>query len=85
MAFLQLIRENPLLRLFVVNGLVGALGGCILAAIVLATNTANLAELLRGSDYAFVAVFLLFGGLAITFGTAAIVGGVMLLPEKDDD
>ena len=73
------------MRLFVVNGTVGALMGCAFAGLILWTNTANLANLLRGADQPFIVVFLLFGGLAVTFGTAAIAGGIMLLPEREDD
>lgn len=72
-------------RLFVVNLLGGSAVGIGLAALLLMLDLGNLRTLILTSDVEAMALIMMLVGLALTFGTAAIAGAIMLLSCADDD
>lgn len=76
---------NLFFRLFVVNLLGGSAVGIGLAALLLMLDLGNLRTLILSSDIEAMALIMMLVGLALTFGTAAIAGAIMLLSSADDD
>jgi hypothetical protein len=76
---------NIFLRLFVVNLLGGSAVGIGLAALLLMLDLGNLRTLILSSDVEAMALIMMLVGLALTFGTAAIAGAIMLLSSAADD
>ncbi len=79
------LRDEPLLRLLAVNGLIGAVVAGALAAVVLITDTAHLRTLIFSSREPWIGIVLLFFGFVVTMGSVAMGTAVMLLPKDDDD
>lgn len=79
------LRDEPLLRLLAVNGLIGAAVATALAAVVLVTDTAHLRTLIFASNEPWIGIALLFFGFLVTMGSVAMGTAVMLLPKDDDD
>lgn len=77
--------HEPLIRLFVVNGLLGVGFGLAIAAVLVAVDFRDVGTLAATQDNGFVAIVMLATGLAVTCGGAAIATAVMLLPWEDDD
>ena len=75
---------NLFLRLFVVNLLGGSAVGIGLAALLLMLDLGSLRTLILSSDVEAMALIMMLVGLALTFGTAAIAGAIMLLSSNDD-
>ena len=78
-------REQALLRHLGVNLAIGLAFGVALASLILFSNVAQLRELIIGSPDAAIALALLYGGFAVTFGSVAMGTGVFLLPREADD
>ncbi len=77
--------EQSLIRLLVWNAFAGALLGCGLAAFLLYMDVGGIGTLLARSDHPLPALFLLFGGFAVTFGSAVCGTAIMSLPTDDRD
>jgi hypothetical protein len=75
---------NLFLRLFVVNLLGGSAVGIGLAALLLMLDLGSLRTLILSSDVEAMALIMMLVGLALTFGTAAIAGAIMLLSSNDN-
>ncbi len=78
-------RPDPLIGLIAVNLFGGSVVGAILATVLLVFDLADLRTLILSSDNAFTTLVMLFVCSALTFSTAAIAGGVMMLAASDDD
>lgn len=76
---------NLFFRLFIVNLLGGSAVGIGLAALLLMLDLGNLRTLILSSDVEAMALIMMLVGLALTFGTAAIAGAIMLLSSADKD
>ena len=59
----------------------GATGGFVFGALVVALDLAGLRTLIMGSDNPFLALFMLFFGLFVTFGSVGMGVGIMSLAE----
>lgn len=79
------LRDEPLLRLLAINGLIGAAVATALAAVVLITDTAHLRTLIFASNEPWIGMALLFFGFVVTMGSVAMGTAVMMLPKDDDD
>lgn len=79
------LMRRPLIRLFVLNGTLGALVGALFVAAALALDAQGLRTLLMASDDAALALALLTASLSATFAAAAIGAAVMMLPERRED
>ncbi|MBX9757658.1 MAG: hypothetical protein K2Y29_02700 [Beijerinckiaceae bacterium] len=77
--------RDPLVRMLVINWIMGACMGVAFAAVLLAADVAGMRSLIMGTDLAIPALALLFGGFAITFGGVIAATAVMLMNDKDDD
>ncbi|MGJ3262736.1 MAG: hypothetical protein ACFE0R_05835 [Salinarimonas sp.] len=82
---MRALLKQPLIRLFVMNGLLGIGFGLAIAAVLVAVDFRGVATLALTDPDGYVAVILLAFGLSITCGSAAIATAVMLLPWEDDD
>lgn len=80
---MQVFRENRLLRFLLCHCLAGIAVGWGLVATLLFTNAGGLGDLVFGSDDPVVPVLMLLGGMAVTFGSAAMGTGVMSLPWRE--
>lgn len=77
--------EQSLIRLLVWNALAGALLGCLFAAFLIYMDVGGIGTLLARADHPLSALFLLFGGFAVTFGSAVCGTAIMTLPADDRD
>ena len=77
--------EQSLVRLLVWNALAGAALGCVFAAFLLYMDVGGIGTLLARSESPLPALFLLFGGFAVTFGSAVCGTAIMSLPSDDQD
>lgn len=59
----------------------GATGGFVFGASVIALDIADLRTLIMTSDSPFLALFMLFFGLFVTFGSAGVSVGIMSQAE----
>jgi hypothetical protein len=62
----------------------GAVGGFLFGALVLWFDVAGLATMIEASSHRVLALFMLFFGLFITFGSLGMAVGVMGLGEERD-
>jgi hypothetical protein len=76
--------RDPLIRMIVLNWIVGAFMGIAFAAVLLAADVAQMRSLIMGTSVSIPALALLFGGFAITFGGVIAATAVMLANEDDD-
>lgn len=76
--------RDPLVRMLIVNWIMGACMGVAFAAVLLAADIAGMRSLIMGTDLAVPALALLFGGFAITFGGVIAATAVMLMRDDDD-
>lgn len=79
------MKDRRVLRLFIVNWVAGALLGCAFAAGLLLADLGGLRSLILRSDIALPALFLLFGGFAVTCGSVLCGSAVMRLGARDDE
>ena len=77
--------RDPLVRMMIVNWVVGACMGVAFALVLLVADVGGMRSLIMGADMAAPALALLFGGFAITFGAVIAATAIMLLPDDDDD
>ncbi len=77
--------EQNMIRLLAWNALAGAVLGILFAAFLVYWDVAGLGSLLAKSDRPLPALFLLFGGFAITFGSAVCGTAIMGLRDDRDD
>jgi hypothetical protein len=82
---MRALMKQPLIRLFVVNGLLGIGFGLAIAALLVAVDFRGVATLALTDPNGFVAIVMLGLGLSVTCGGAAIATAVMLLPWEEDD
>jgi hypothetical protein len=73
-----------LTRFFVVNLVGGSAVGVSLAAILLLLDLGHLRTLIMTSDSEALALVMMIVGLALTYGTAATAGAIMLLSSHDE-
>jgi len=71
--------RDGLFRLVVVNLLAGAILGMAFAALLIAFDVQGLRSLLVKTDAVVPALLLLFGGFAVTFGSAVCGSAIMTL------
>ncbi len=76
--------RDPLVRMLIVNWIMGACMGVAFAAVLLAADVAGMRSLIMGTDLAVPALALLFGGFAITFGGVIAATAIMLMRDDDD-
>lgn len=76
------ILGNPLLRLLVVNWLIGLAATVLVVGGLLLTDAAGLRSLIVRSDAAVPAIALLFFGFLITLTSAAMGTAIMGLPRE---
>ncbi|MFN3889189.1 MAG: hypothetical protein ACK4MV_02240 [Beijerinckiaceae bacterium] len=76
--------RDPLIRMVILNWIVGAFMGVAFAAVLLAADVAGMRTLMLGHTVSVPALALLFGGFAITFGGVIAATAVMLMKEDDD-
>ena len=77
--------KDPVVRLVVVNWLLGMLAGLLCAGLVLWFDLGGLRGLLLRSDFWVQGLALLFGGFAVTFGSAVCGTAIMSLAKDDRD
>lgn len=77
--------HQPLLRLLLINWLIGAGVAVVLVAVVLVTDTARLRTLMFSSAEPWLPLLLLFFGFFVTMCSVAMGTAVMMLPGDDDD
>ncbi|GGK35067.1 hypothetical protein [Salinarimonas ramus] len=82
---MRALMKQPLIRLFVTNGILGIGFGLAIAATLVAVDFRGVATLALTDPDGFVAVILLAFGLSVTCGGAAIATAVMLLPWEDEE
>jgi hypothetical protein len=75
--------NDPLVRLVVVNWLIGGGIGIATALLFLLFNIAGIATLLSRSDIAWAGLLLFFAGFAVTFGSVVAASAVMFTRERD--
>ncbi len=84
--FRSLLPCERALILFLLRHLASGSAGGVAAGIgILVLDIASLRTLMTASDSWLMATFLLFAGLIVTFGSAAIAIGVMALGGADED
>jgi hypothetical protein len=71
-------------RFFVVNLVGGSVVGVGLAATLLLLDLGHLRTLIMTSDSEALALVMMIVGLALTYGTAATAGAIMLLSSHDE-
>lgn len=76
--------HDPLIRMIVLNWVVGALMGVAFAGVLFAGDVAGMRTLIMATNTSAPALALLFGGFAITFGGVIAATAVMLMKEDDD-
>ena len=80
--------EQDLIRILAWNAFAGAMLGVLFAAFLIAWDVAGLGTSLARSDHPLSALLLLFGGCAVTFGSAvcgtAIMGRSDVRDDRDD-
>lgn len=78
------LSRDPIIRLVVVNWLLGMLAGVICAAVILWLDFAGLRGLLMRSDFWAQGLALLFVGFAVTFGSLVAGTAVMMTKAEDE-
>ncbi len=77
--------RDPLVRIIIVNWIVGACLGVAFAAVILSADVRGMHSLMLGHNISVPALALLFGGFAITFGGVVAATAIMLIREDDDN
>jgi hypothetical protein len=75
-------RAHSVPRLIIINSLLGVAAGALCATIVLAVDLAGLRSLLMRGDSPWIAIVLLYGGFAFTFGGLVAASAVMMMSDK---
>lgn len=76
--------DMRMIRLLVWNAAAGAGLGILFAAFLVYRDVAGLGSLLAHSDNPLPAMILLFGGFAVTFGSAVMGTAIMALRDDRD-
>ena len=76
--------RDPVVRLVVVNWLLGMLAGVLCAGLVLWVDSAGLRSLLERSEFWVQGLALLFAGFAVTFG-GLVAGTAIMLTKAEDE
>lgn len=79
------LRRQPLLRLLLINGSIGAGVALLLVIAVLVTDTARLRTLMLSSSEPWLPLLLLCFGFVVTMCSVAMGTAIMMLPDDDDD
>lgn len=79
----SLLPENPLLRLLLINGIIGFGISLLLLAGVFILNIGNLRSLVMTAEDPFVPVFMLAFGLVITLCSVVMGSAIMMLKPED--
>ncbi len=74
------MRAPLLIRFLLVHAAIGIVGGWFVLGGLLVTNTGGLADLVFHSSTPLIPLVMLMIGTAITFGSAAMGAGIMMLP-----
>ncbi len=77
--------RDPLIRIVVVNWIVGACLGIAFAAVILAADVGGIRSLMLGQNISLPALALLFGGFAVTFGGLVAATAIMLIKDDGDN
>lgn len=75
--------EKSVVRLVVMNWILGATVGVICGAVVLGFDIGGVRGLLFGSDQMWAGLVLLFGGFMTTFGGVVCATAIMTVPYED--
>jgi hypothetical protein len=70
-----------LLRFLAVNCAIGVISGWIVLGLLILSDTAGLATLIRNADSPILPAAMLAGAFAVTFGSAAMGAAVMMIRE----
>lgn len=77
--------EQELIRVVLWNALAGAMLGVLFAAFLVYWDVGDIGTLLARSEQPIPALLLLFGGFAVTFGSAVCGTAIMGLTDDRDD
>ncbi|MDB5642396.1 MAG: hypothetical protein JWN07_1713 [Hyphomicrobiales bacterium] len=77
--------EQDLIRILLWNAFAGAMLGVLFAAFLVYWDVAAIGTLIARSDQPAPALLLLFGGFAVTFGSAVCGTAIMGLSDVSDD
>ncbi len=77
--------EQDLIRVLLWNALAGAMLGVLFAAFLVYWDVGGIGTLLARSEQPISALLLLFGGFAVTFGSAVCGTAIMSLKNDRDD
>jgi hypothetical protein len=77
--------EQDLIRLVLWNAFAGAMLGVLFAAFLVYWDVGGIGTLLARSEQPVPALLLLFGGFAVTFGSAVCGTAIMGLEDDRDD
>ena len=77
--------DQPFLRFVFRHIAMGLAAGALFGAAILASDLAGLRRLVFSSDSPWLALFLLFFGLFITFGSVSLAANIMLLKRNGRD
>jgi hypothetical protein len=78
------MRAPRLIRFMLLHAAIGIAAGWLVVGGLLATNTGGLADLVFRSSVPALPLVMLMIGTAITFGSAAMGAGIMMLPYDGD-
>lgn len=76
---------DPVIRMILINWVLGACIGVAFAAVLLAADVAGIRGLIMGSGVSIPALALLFGGFSITFAGVIAATAIMLMNDGDVD
>ena len=78
-------KDQPFLRFILRHLITGVGAGALFGAAILASDLAGLRQLVFSSESPWLALFLLFFGLFITFGSVSLAANIMLLKRDGRD
>jgi len=77
--------RGPIIRLVVVNWLLGMGAGVLCASLILWLDLVGLRSLLARSDFWIQGLALLYGGFAVTFASLVTGTAVMMIKADEQD
>lgn len=79
------LNDQPFLRFVLRHLATGLAAGALFGAAILVSDLAGLRRLVFSSDSPWLALFLLFFGLFVTFGSVSLAANIMLLKRDGRD
>lgn len=77
--------DQPFLRFIIRHLVTGLAAGGLFGVAILVSDLAGLRRLVFSSESPWLAIFLLFFGLFITFGSVSLAANIMLLKRDEND